>query len=189
MYKNKNISRFIVAYLCLLVIILVSSSAYAGELIRVIEGTVTKVSDGDTLTVVTNDGTKVKVRLAGVDTCETVKYNKSGVMTKSGQPYGDEAKKFTEQLVGNKFVRVYVYGIDQYKRVLGFVDVKEANLNLELVRAGLAEVYIGGEYGPFKKGLMEAERDAKDKGKGMWSLGDKYESPRDFRRRLKVRGE
>jgi endonuclease YncB( thermonuclease family) len=38
--------------------------------IRTVEGKVTKVADGDTLTVVTPEGTKLKVRLFGIDTPE-----------------------------------------------------------------------------------------------------------------------
>lgn len=35
--------------------------------IRTVEGTVMRVSDGDTITVVTAEGTKVKTRLYGID--------------------------------------------------------------------------------------------------------------------------
>ena len=60
------------------------------------------------------------------------------------------------------------------------------NVNLEMVKAGLAEVYRGKpprgfDVGPYRT----AETDAKKSGKGMWSLGDKYVSPRDWRRMKK----
>jgi endonuclease YncB( thermonuclease family) len=188
MYKKIFNCKIIV--LSLLAVFAVASSTYAGNLIKSIEGTVINVSDGDTIVVVTNDGTKVKVRLAGIDTPETPKINhKTGKVTKPGQPYGEDAKTFVEHLVGGKFVRVNIYGFDRYKRPLGFVDGKEINLNFELVKNGLAEVFKGGEYGPYKNALYELERIAKRHGLGMWSLGDKYESPRDFRKRMKIRGE
>ena len=64
----------------------------AKEPIRTEEGIVKKVADGDTVTVMTNEGTKLKVRLYGIDAPETEKMNhKTGVVSKPGQPYGEEA--------------------------------------------------------------------------------------------------
>ena len=57
------------------------------------------------------------------------------------------------------------------------------NVNLEMVKAGLAEVYRGTpasglDMGPYWK----AEEEAKAAKRGMWELGDKYVSPREWRR-------
>ena len=46
------------------------------EPIRTEEGIVRKVADGDTVTVVTDEGTRLKVRLYGIDTPETPKMNR-----------------------------------------------------------------------------------------------------------------
>jgi len=51
-----------------------------------------------------------------------------------------------------------------------------------MIRAGLAEVYRGKpapglDLDPYWK----AEEEAKKAGAGMWSLGDKYISPREWR--------
>ena len=83
----------------------------------------------------------------------------------------------------NKSVDVRSYGKDRYGRTLGVVFVKEMNVNLEMVKAGLAEVYRGRP----AKGLdlvlyWDAEAGAKKAGRGMWSLGDKYISPKEWRR-------
>jgi micrococcal nuclease len=52
-----------------------------------------------------------------------------------------------------------------------------------MVKAALAEVYRGT---PAKGQNMEpywkAEEEAKKAGKGMWVLGDKYVSPREYRK-------
>jgi endonuclease YncB( thermonuclease family) len=66
---------------------------------------------------------------------------------------------------------------------LGEVFVDGNNVNLEMVKAGLAEVYRGTpapgqDVGPY----WNAEDAAKKAGKGMWSLGEKYVSPREWRR-------
>jgi endonuclease YncB( thermonuclease family) len=56
-------------------------------------------------------------------------------------------------------------------------------VNLEMVKVGLAEVYRGR---PAKsldvKPYWNAETEAKKTGIGMWSLGDKYISPKEWRR-------
>ena len=57
------------------------------------------------------------------------------------------------------------------------------NINLEMPRAGLAEVYCGGKpaAGLNLEPFWQAEEVAKKAGRGMWSLGDKYVSPREWR--------
>lgn len=78
----------------LLVLLLVLSPqiAIAKGTTRSIEGVVTKVTDGDTLNVTDDLGTKVKVRLYGIDAPETEKTNKkTRRVSKPGQPYGSEA--------------------------------------------------------------------------------------------------
>jgi micrococcal nuclease len=75
------------------------------------------------------------------------------------------------------------YGTDRYGRTLGAVFVGGINANLEMVNAGLAEVYRGKPTGrlnlvPYRN----AEAEAKKAGIGMWSLGDKYISPKEWRR-------
>ena len=83
----------------------------------------------------------------------------------------------------DKVVEVEGYGLDRYSRVLGIVCVDGKNVNLEMVKEGLAEVYRD----PPAKGLemepyRQAEAEAKKADRGMWSLGDKYVSPREWRR-------
>jgi len=66
-------------------------------------------------------------------------------------------------------------------RTLGVVYLDGKNVNLEMVEAGLAEAYGGKpahgfDNDPFQK----AEDEPRNIGKGMWSLGDKYISPREW---------
>jgi endonuclease YncB( thermonuclease family) len=52
-----------------------------------------------------------------------------------------------------------------------------------MIRAGLAEVYRGKPFRGFdKEPYLKAEAEARQAKKGMWSLGDRYISPRDWRR-------
>jgi micrococcal nuclease len=83
----------------------------------------------------------------------------------------------------NKYVDIDSYGNDRYDRTLGGVYVDGKNVNLEMIKAGLAEVYRGKPAPGFDNGPYEkAENEARSAGKGMWSLGDKYVSPRKCRK-------
>jgi endonuclease YncB( thermonuclease family) len=72
---------------------------------------------------------------------------------------------------------------DRYNRILAEVFVYDKNVNLEMVKAGLAEYYRGKKPKRFDRMPYQlAETKAKNEGIGMWSLGDQYISPKDWRR-------
>ena len=66
---------------------------------------------------------------------------------------------------------------------LGVVYVSGKNVNLEMVRQGLAKVYRGRPAKRFDNDpYLKAEEEAKRAGAGLWGLGDRYISPREWRR-------
>jgi micrococcal nuclease len=76
----------------LALLILLPFLVQAREPLRTEQGIVRHVADGGTVTVITNTGTKLKVRLYGIDAPETPKFNRrTGAVSKQGQPYGKEA--------------------------------------------------------------------------------------------------
>ena len=91
--------------------------------------------------------------------------------------------KHLASLVLNKPVDIVSYGTDRYGRTLGVVYVDGRDVNLEMVRAGLAEVYRGRPAKGFdNEPYQKAEDAARRAGVGMWSLGDKYISPKEWRK-------
>ena len=72
MLRHKRILP-ILALLCLFPFI-----ASPKEPIRTEEGVVRHVADGDTVTVVTHEGTKLRIRLYGIDASETAKVRGPG---------------------------------------------------------------------------------------------------------------
>ena len=149
---------------------------------RIEEGIVEHVADGDTLTVITANQTKLRIRMFGIDTPETPKGNKF-----PGQPYGKEAEAYLKQLVEGKRVKVEIYQVDRCKRLLSTIFLDGKDINLAMIEAGLAEVYRGPESGnPYKSQYQAAEDTARSVKKGMWVLGDKYESPRAYRKRVGI---
>ena len=82
----------------------------------------------------------------------------------------------------NKVVDIKGYGLDRYNRILGVIYLKGKIVNLEMVKAGLAEVYRGKPPKGFDSTpYRQAETEARAAKKGMWSQGDKYISPREWR--------
>lgn len=155
---------------------------------RTVAGTVTKVSDGDTIHVRTPEQTKLKVRLYGIDAPETQKINKrTGHISKPGQLYGDESWKALTDKIKRRQVRLDIIDIDKYRRMVGIIWLDSRNINLEMISEGYAEAYVEYLKQPYRSQFITAEREAKSARRGIWSLPD-YERPRDFRKRLKVRG-
>jgi micrococcal nuclease len=120
-------------------------------------GPVVGVTDGDTIRVM-RDGAAVRVRLWGID-CPEAK-----------QPFGTRARQFTGDRAFGKQVTVRVRDIDRYGRTVGEVVLPDgANLNHELVRAGLAWWYR--QFAPRDRILESLERDAQQAKRGVWSDG------------------
>jgi endonuclease YncB( thermonuclease family) len=134
---------------------------------------VTKVYDGNTIKVV-GQGKTIRVRLVGIDAPE------------QGQPYYTQSKKHLSDLVLNRFITLRDLGAGPYKRLLGEVFLGGMNINLEMLEAGLTEVYRG----VIPKNLdlypyLEAEQRARDTETGVWSLGKRYISPGLWRKARK----
>ena len=165
------INRYSRVIAIVVLLLTISAGAIAGQF------SVTRVTDGDTVKVTGNDE-KMTIRLVGIDAPETSKKK-----NEPGQPFSQKSTKHLAGLVLNKSVEIKSYGTDRYGRTLGVIFVGEKNVNLEMVKAGLAEVYRGQP----AKGLdlepyWNAETEAKKTGIGMWSLGDKYISPKEWRK-------
>jgi micrococcal nuclease len=141
-----------------------------------------EVADGDILTIITSNQTKLRIRLFGIDAPETPKGTKY-----PGQPYGTEAEAYLKQLVEGNHVKVEIYQADRYKRLLSTIFLEGQNINLAMIEAGLAEAYRGPDTGnPYRPHYEAAEEAACVAKKGMWVLGSRYESPRDYRYRVGI---
>lgn len=127
-------------------------------------GVVRRVDDGDTVTL--GDGRRV--RYVGIDTPE------------SGEPFNKVATAENRRLVGGKTIECRQSGpeaTDRYGRYLGVVKVvdgtelAERNVNVALVRAGLASVYVTAadslDEGDLAA-LLEAQREALQGRRGFW---------------------
>jgi micrococcal nuclease len=95
-----------------------------------LSGKVVGITDGDTFTLLLVDNSTVRIRLHGIDTPE------------KGQPFGENAKQYTSNLIFNKQVKVNQTDTDRYGRIVGIVTNPEnINVNEALLKAGMAWHY------------------------------------------------
>ena len=116
---------------------------------------VERVIDGDT--IVLDDGRTV--RYIGMDTPER------------GDPYYDEATEANRRLVDGKKVKLELDAEekDRYGRTLAYIYVGDTFVNVELVRDGYARAYPYQSNVRYKELFASAEKEARQKGVGIWS--------------------
>jgi micrococcal nuclease len=131
-----------------------------------IEGKVVAVADGDTVTVLV-DRVQVKVRLWGIDAPE------------KAQAFGQRSREHVSSLVFGRQVRVEVWGRDRYDRTLGRIYVDATDVNLQMVRAGMAWWYQ--KYSPKAQDIEVAEQQARSAKLGLWRDVDP-QPPWEFRK-------
>lgn len=139
----------------------------APEQVGEITGKVVGIMDGDTIDILTDDKTKIRIRFNGIDAPE------------SGQPFGKNAKQFISDHIGGEAVRVVTHSEDRYGRTIGDVFADDSLINLEIVKAGLAWHYV--KYAPDDKALAEAEAEARAAKLGLWS-DRRHVAPWDWRK-------
>ncbi len=162
--------------------VLIFGSAHAATP-RTLFAKVERVSDGDTVTAITSNQTKLRIRLAGIDAPEVPHGEKPG------QPFGEEAREYLTRLIGGRTIRVETYGPHGFNHTLAMVFLGTVNVNVEMVQQGLAEVYRGTPCKAYCRDLRVAELRAKQDRIGMWAQGASYESPATFRRRWNIQGD
>lgn len=125
--------------------------------------------DGDTIIAYGGIGNLLKrtIRMVGIDCPEA-----TGNTHRPATYYGDEAKAFTVNLLGGKYIKLASdkgVGEDKYGRLLAYIYLDDVDVGGLLLQAGTAKVYnyLGrgfdklGEYSVFEQG-------AKTKQLGMW---------------------
>jgi micrococcal nuclease len=131
----------------------------AGAERRVIEAYARYVIDGDTIVIDGGD----KVRYIGIDTPEM------------GESFAEAARERNISLVNGKRLRLVICPEeprDKYGRLLAFVYSDGVFVNRLLVSEGLARKLMIPPCGlPVAQEFMALEREAKEKGLGLWGHG------------------
>lgn len=121
-----------------------------------------RVLDGDTFV-----SGETRVRLWGIDAPE------------KGQSYADAARARLKSLIEGKEVRLEQKDKDRYSRKVAIVYAGNTNINLQLVKEGLAWHYV--RYAPAASDLAAAEKAARQKRKGLWKDKNPV-NPYEFRK-------
>ena len=122
--------------------------------------TITKVYDGDTITLSTGE----KVRFLQIDTPEL----------SPTECYGQEARSALVSLLntqGQLSLKTdpKLDKVDRYGRLLRYVFIGKTNINLKLVEIGAAAPYFyKGDKGQYSNLLLKAAQTAKAKSLGLW---------------------
>ncbi|MDR1041222.1 MAG: thermonuclease family protein [Deltaproteobacteria bacterium] len=133
-------------------------------------GQVVSVQDGDTITVLTSDYERIRVRFYGIDCPE------------KNQAHGPEARDLLVGLVDGRTVDIEVLDIDRYSRYVALVRLDGTLINQRMVESGYAWVYE--QYCKATDvcaALRQAEASARNLRAGLWSDPDPV-APWDHRR-------
>ena len=150
-------------------------------------GKVVKVSDGDTLKMITNTGAKFNIRMSDIDTPEI--YHAAGtnyscpcnpLKERPGQIFGVEATESLRELapIGSP-VKAECYELGDYGRPVCHLFVNGVNLNLEQLKRGWAMLSRKRKWVRDPKS-NSAQQTAKKNKKGVWLLA-KPIHPGDWR--------
>lgn len=121
-----------------------------------IGGRVVDVADGDTITVLTQNQEKIKVRLSGVDCPEGF------------QVHGEKSKQFTSSLVSGKRISLEPVTVDQYGRTVALVFIDGKNVNEQIVAHGHCWVYRNYCKANYCNDWLKLEATARDAQVGLW---------------------
>lgn len=136
-----------------------SGAPAGGDLVPVV-----RVVDGDTIWV--DRGGEEKIRLIGIDTPEVDWYGGEA------ECFGEQAGRFLEGLLEGVQVRLETDRelLDPYGRTLAYVYLEDGRMvNLLMVRRGYAVVTIYPPNDRYEGDLLDAERAARDAGRGLWA--------------------
>jgi micrococcal nuclease len=150
--KKRHATR---ALLCLLLVFPVLADTLQGRVARVI--------DGDTVVLLDASNQQRRIRLAGIDAPERK------------QPFGQKSKQYLAAQIAGQEVSVDWHKLDRYHRIVGKIIHDGKDVDLAMVRAGLAWWYrhYAHEQSPADRLLYEdAENKAKAEGQGLWQDPD-----------------
>jgi len=139
--------------------VIVAPSDMAANVVKLIEGKVTDVFDGDTLNVESKDRKIYAIRMLGVDAPE------------DKQTFAAQSKKKLADLIKGKQVTVLVKKMDSFNRYVGSVYFKGKDINLRQIETGMAwhhAPYAYDQRADDRQAYIEAEQKARAEKIGLW---------------------
>lgn len=129
-FRLSRTPKIVALPLILLVICNATSGCFNNSQFKsVISGKVTKVHDGDSIHVTPAGENRVIIRLAAIDAPEV------------RQAHGIQSRDHLRQLILNKQVTARCNKLDKYQRQVCVVVYGDEDINLKMLKAGLAWYY------------------------------------------------
>lgn len=144
-------------------------TAATKEKVATYDARVVGITDGDTISILTNNNQSVKVRLYGIDAPER------------NQAYGSKAKEFLSSLIYNRTVTVQPISLDQYGRLIARIYLDGREMSLTMVQYGFAMWYQ--QYAKKDIELKNAQAKAKKQQLGIWQEANPT-PPWEFRKKV-----
>lgn len=161
----------------IIALLLCSHAALAAQPWQMV-GKVIHVEDGDTLTILQSDYSKVSLRLSDIDAPET-----SHGRSKPGQPYSEASKQSLAALARGQQATATCYESDHWERPVCTVFINGQDVNAEQLRRGMA--WMNRVNRTYVRNPQSAATEAKARaaGVGIWSAqGPRPVPPWDWRR-------
>ena len=133
---------------------------FSPQIFADVNGVISRVIDADTVVLKSDQGINYKIRLLGIDAPEI------------NQVYGKEATIYLSNKVLGKNLRVLGENKDRYHRLLGKLILNDNDINLDLVKNGMAWHYKFYKKSQEKKDQLlysNAEIYAKVNKLGLWA--------------------
>lgn len=142
-------------------------------------GKVVSVDDGDTVVLLIDGRTQLKVRLSSIDAPESSHTNKQS--GRVGQPYSVNSSQYLASLVKGKNVDAHCFEVDRRGRDVCELFVDSQSVNQAMVKQGWAwaNAAAGGRY-LRDKSLPALEAKARSSHAGLWA-GANPVAPWDWR--------
>lgn len=156
-------------------LVLLQATGHTAPLI--LQGRIVWVADGDTVTLLDEQQTLHKIRLAGIDAPETA------------MPYGRQATMHLVSLVLGKHVDAATYKQDRYGRTVATLMFGQQDVNLAMIQAGLAwhyKRYAKEQPAAEAKAYAQAEELARNKSLALWRDSDPL-APWEWRKHHRTR--
>jgi endonuclease YncB( thermonuclease family) len=156
-------------------LVLLQTTTHAEPL--VLHGRIVRVMDGDTVTLLDENQTLRKIRLAGIDAPE------------SAMPYGLHATLYLVSLVLGKTVEAVTYKQDRYGRTVATLMLGEQDINLAMIQVGLAwhyKRYANEQPAAEALAYAQAEELARKQNLALWQDSDPN-APWDWRKSRRTR--
>lgn len=167
--KSRNYGVYILAIGAILTSIALAATvnAKSSQNEATWQGKVISITDGDTVTVLTNTNEQVKIRVYGID-CPEKK-----------QAFGTKAKQFLSSLIFGQTVTVQPLGKDLYGRTIAKIAYEGRDIGLTMIQYGYAWWYQ--QYAMKEIDYKKAQAKAREQQLGLWQDANPVE-PWKFRK-------